>query len=216
MSDEPGSDASTPWNARQLNPEAGTHAVTDDPDELPAALRAGQRSWDAQPYYALRYGDRGQLFTRSDSAWLVTLTAADQDAVDAQIAWLGRVLASRGMPRLLLERHLLVLHEELTAATPGRAADHARLAAAAARLAAERRRWVDDALLVEMDARLSTPDAPLPHAGELVASAVADERHGLTTAVPALLGWLASPAHFAPAWCQAVEATAALVRERTG
>jgi hypothetical protein len=209
--------------ARQLNPDAGTHAVTGDPRELQAALRAGQRSWDAQPYYERRYGGRGQLFTRSDSAWLVTLTAADQDTVDAQIAWLARVLASRGMPRLLLERHLLVLHEELAAATPDRAAEHARLVAAAERLSLERQRWVDDALLAEMDARLASDPAaspggaaPVPHAGELIAAAVADERHGLTEAVPGLLRWLASPDHFDPVWCQSVEATVALVRGRVG
>jgi hypothetical protein len=47
--------------------------------------------------------------------------------VERQIGW----LAARGMPRLLLEEHLRILHEELLAAVPDRASEYAVLRAAA-------------------------------------------------------------------------------------
>ena len=78
-----------------LNPEAGRHAITDDPREVRAALRAGVRSWEACPYYERRYGRRGRRFTRSDSAWLVTLAGLPQTTVDRQIGWLARLLAAQ-------------------------------------------------------------------------------------------------------------------------
>ncbi|HEY1011536.1 MAG TPA: biliverdin-producing heme oxygenase, partial [Herpetosiphonaceae bacterium] len=43
-----------------LNPEAGAHAIPGDLREIEAALRAGARSWADCPYYAMRYGERGE------------------------------------------------------------------------------------------------------------------------------------------------------------
>src|SRR4051812_28593243 len=60
--------------AAALNPEAGHHAVTTDPRELRAALRAGEQTQRRFGYYEQRYGERGRAFTRSDSAWIVTVT----------------------------------------------------------------------------------------------------------------------------------------------
>ncbi len=84
---------------RTLNPAAGSHAIPQDARELQAALRAGERTWRKFPYYEWRYGERGQQFTRSDSGWLVTLSSHESVVVNQQIRWLGRVLASRGMPQ---------------------------------------------------------------------------------------------------------------------
>jgi heme oxygenase len=92
--------------AGALNPDAGTHPIPNDVREVHAALLAGERSREAWPYYEARYGERGLRFTRSDSAWLVTLLREGVEVAARQIAWLGRVLAARGMPRYLLELHL--------------------------------------------------------------------------------------------------------------
>jgi hypothetical protein len=43
------------------------------------------------------------------------------------IDWIGRVLASRGMPLLLLERTLRILFEELVKALPDRAETYQKL-----------------------------------------------------------------------------------------
>ena len=205
--------------ARELNPAAGAHAVTADPRELQAALRAGERSWRAFPYYELRYGERGVQFTRSDSAWLATLAEHEQPVVDQQIRWLGRVLASRGMPQWMLELHLDVLYEELAAAVPERRDAYARLCQAAQALRADRRRYLsDDALAVYIaafDARAGAEwSARLPRTGGLLAAAVAAEKAGLPLAVTSIEGWMTDAARFPAAWVAAVRATIQTAREQ--
>jgi hypothetical protein len=198
-------------NVRSLNPEAGSHPVCDDPEELAAALRAGERTWETFPYYAHRFGDRGRAFTRSDSAWIVTLVRSP-GTVDDQVLWLGRVLASRGMPRWLLQVHLEHLHEELTRAHPDRRGLYASLQQAAQMLAERRRAQLSDAAFdaVEraFDKRAASAWIPrLPRTGALIAAAVADERDGLERAVPSLASWLADPMRFPKKWVRAVERT---------
>ena len=67
------------------------------------------------PYYAERYGERGRRFTASDAAWLASLSGQTEAVVADQTLWLGRLLAVRGMPTMLLERQLEMLVEELGA-----------------------------------------------------------------------------------------------------
>lgn len=205
--------------SRELNPDAGSHAVTSDPRELPAALRAGERSLREFPYYQQRYGERGVQFTRSDSAWLVTLAEHEQQVVDQQVGWLGRVLASRGMPQWLLELHLDVLYEELAAALPERRESYVRLLRAAQALRERRRLFLSDQALAEhsaaFDARVGPEwSARLPRTGGLLAAAAADERGGLAQAVTSVAGWMSDPARFPPIWVEAVRATIQAAREQ--
>ncbi len=65
-----------------LNPAAGGVPVPEDVREVKAALRAGAVSCRVFPYLDWRFGERGEKFTRSDSAWLVWLTRLDQERVD--------------------------------------------------------------------------------------------------------------------------------------
>ncbi len=104
--------------AAELNPHAGGHPVAEEEGVLHAALRAGERSWARWPYYARRYGERGRAFTRSDSAWLATLAGIPREGAVEQVVWLAALLTSRGMPRLLMEEHLGLLHEELRGRMP--------------------------------------------------------------------------------------------------
>lgn len=201
-----------------LNSEAGDHPVCRDPRELQAALRAGQRSWRRFPYYEARYAGRGQQFTRSDSAWLVALAEHGSVVVDDQVAWLGRVLGSRGMPQWLLELHLGVLHAELAAALPGRAVVYGSLLAAATMLRAQREAFVDDALLAELAAAFARQVGPewnarLPETGALLAAAVADEALGIKRAVPSMVAWMTDPRRFPAPWIAAVEQTLARARD---
>lgn len=192
-----------------LNPAAGKHAIPGDLEEICAAVRAGDRTWAEFPYYQLRYASRGIRYTWSDSAWLVTLCELPQAQLESQVAWLGRLLATRGMPQWLLERHLVYLHDELTRTLPARAVHYAPLARAAANLRATRVAHVGEALGAELTAALSALVKPalvqtLPEAGRLLAAALADERAGITGALPSLLGWLADPERFPPEWVDAV------------
>ncbi len=99
--------------ASSLNPEAGDHPVPQSRDELNAAIKAGQQCRDEFSYYGKHYGERGQKFTNSDVAWLAALSGQSVEIVSNQVLWLGRVLSSRGMPLLLLERQVQLLVENL-------------------------------------------------------------------------------------------------------
>jgi len=196
----------------QINFEAGTHAVPDDPGELAAALRAGERSWARFPYYAARYGERGRRFTRSDSAWLATIVGHDVPVVEQRVLWLGGVLASRGMPQWLLELHLEVLHDELCAEAPARRDRYATLLAGARVLRALRERHLGPEVLAAhtnaFAARVGPEwDARLPETGGLIAAAVADEAAGIARAVTSLVPWLSEPSRFPAHWIAAVEET---------
>lgn len=182
-----------------LNPEAGYVSIPDDPREVDAALRAGRVTYRIFPYYAWRYGDRGERFTRSDSGWLARLGRYDPPRIRDQVAWLASVLSNRGMPSYLLEVHLRVLSRILSRTVPDRAGQHARLAEAADGLQAARRsRFPEGDFRAMPDAfadRLGPvgPRSLLRGAGLLVVAAVADERAGIPGAVGSLLEWLADP-----------------------
>ncbi len=100
-------------DAGMVNAEAGHHAVSTRAAPLRAAVRAAHATWQAFDYYEARYGGRGARFAGSDSAWLVSLAPLEADQAVAQVQWLARVLAARGMPSWLLERHLDDLSAEV-------------------------------------------------------------------------------------------------------
>lgn len=199
--------------ARQVNPEAGDHVITADPAELAAADRATRRSWRRFPYYARRYGSRGRRFSMSDSGWLLTLCDLLPDRARQQTRWLAGVLAARGMPQLLLETHLEMLHEELAAARPGDAARYGRLLECAAalretRLAAMPQEELE-ALAAGFEARVWGMTGAVREMGIVLAAAVADERAGVANAVASVEAWACDPAHFPAAWADEVRRTLA-------
>jgi hypothetical protein len=198
--------------ADSLNPQAGSHAITSDPRELRAALRAGERTWQRFPYYEARYGERGRRFTASDSAWIATLPGRPQAAVNRQVLWLGTLLASRGMPRWLLEVHLRHLREELAVAVPERRAAYDALGRAADLLRDLRRRYLRDEAFESLNADFEAQVGPawrarLPETGRLLAAAVVDEHDGIEAAVSSLEPWLTDSERFPPDWVEAVRAT---------
>jgi hypothetical protein len=198
-------------SATSLNPSAGHHVVTADPRELGACERAGERSWATWTYYARRYGERGRQFTRSDSAWIATLGDNAAPIVERQIRWLGALLAARGMPRLLLEDHLRILHEELVAAVPECASDYTVLLQAANSLRDERESAITEGMLAQLETGFhdlvkGAAEDEL-RAGALIGAAVADEQAGVAGAVDSLIEWLADRARFPAGWVAAVEQT---------
>lgn len=193
-----------------LNPDAGNHAVTTDPAELAAAQRAGAHTWEQFPYFERRYGERGRRFCTSDTAWLLTLAHRDERHAIEQVLWLGHVLASRGMPRYLVEQHLHNLAAELdrSSAAPLRAAER--------KLRALRRRVLDDTdfdrLAREFDERVDSEPEAFAAMGVLLVSAVADEADGIARAVATIEEWACDAAHFSERWIEAVRATIAAAR----
>ena len=171
-------------SASSLNPDAGNYPITDDPRELEAARLAGVRCLEEIPYVDRRYGERGRKYTHSDGAWLATLAACEKSAMK-QVFWLGRVLAGRGMPRYVLERHLELMVEELTRAVPDK--DYSKLSEAAAELKRER---------LEHVPRFDELAAGHPD-GVLLVAAVADEKAGVERSVESLLEWFTDPSALA-------------------
>lgn len=188
-------------SATSLNPEAGTHPIPQDPLELEAARRAGERCLLEFPYYVWRYGERGRRFTNSDGAWLVTLTKYPQARVDRQITWLGEVLATRGMPRILLQRHLELLFEELRLRLPEPHIDYDKLLRAANKLAADRRVYITDTQMDQLCGAFEQAIGTdwrmrLPGAGMIIISAVADEEAGLAGTLSNVTSWFSEPDRF--------------------
>jgi heme oxygenase len=203
--------------ATSLNPEAGNHAVPTDQTELAAALVAGKRCRDDFPYFDARYGERGKRFADSDAAWLASLAGLDAFTVRAQVAWLGGVLASRGMPRITLERQLEHLHEALLAAAPANQLRYEPIVQAAIWLRDERCQRIApeafDALCRDFANRTGNELAgSMQGSGALLVSAVCDERAGISQAVTSLIAWLDDKQRFSADWCRVVRETVAQAR----
>lgn len=174
------------WN----NPDAGNHPLPDNLQEAQASIRAGERCMALFPYLGIRFGKRGDAFARTDSGYLTTLVRFPQGYVIEQVQWLSRVLSNRGMPRLLMEVHLEVLHAELASALPDRADDYRKLLDAAAKLREERRSVISqlhsDKLVAEFDNQSLNL---IPNFGALLVSAVCDEARGIDAAVSSIADW---------------------------
>lgn len=203
------------WLAGALNREAGQHPVPHDVREVQAALIAGERTREAFRYYEARYGERGLRFTRSDSAWLVTVAREGIDEARRQITWLGRLLSTRGMPRYLLESHLKELYEQLAKLVPEKLEDYAALDRIAKEMASERRKLLSEEdftrLATEFSPATTGPIAP-KEAATLLIAAVLDEKLGIATAVTSLCHWLNDAARSDEQWREAMEKTLAKAR----
>jgi hypothetical protein len=202
-----------------INPEAGRHPLPADAREVQASLRAGDSCWQRYPYYEHRYGERGHRFARSDAAWQATLYQYEPEQILQQVRWLGRVLAARGMPTLLLQVQLEILVEELAAAIPEKKTDYEKLLPAAADLRESRRKHLTDERLEALAAAFDRDVGPewstrYPRTGALLGAAVADELNGSEGAVESLCAWLTDTARFPAAWIAAVAATLAQARQQ--
>lgn len=195
----------------RINPEAGTHPIPENKDEIKAALSASQRAWHAFPYYDVRYGERGRRFSDSDTCWLVTLTRLDEESCNRQISWIGRMLAGRGMPSVMLEETLRYLEEELNGLVPQDGTSYALLGQAANSLRNARQKVLSDrdaqTLITEFEKATDNFSSSIPRVGELLVCAVADEANGMENAVASLSGWIAEQERFDADWCAAVNAT---------
>jgi len=188
------------------NENAGITPLPCDDREIDAALRAAARCYEANPYFMARYAERGEAFSRSDGGYMVTLTSHPLAYVIQQITWLGVLLASRGMPRWLLESHLDLLYEELATAIPKRRVKYRKLLKAAEVLREARHDWIAQPDFETLAAAFAVRAGDgLPHGGEMLISAVCDEFCGIAKAVPSLVVWLGDPARFSAQWCAAVE-----------
>lgn len=192
-----------------INPEAGRHAMPQSDAEIARALRCAAAVWQRRPYLALRYGPRGRRFTNSDSCWLVSLYDQDQASVVRSLVWLRGVLASRGLPSMILEDHLLEIDRDVGQDEPAR-----QRRAGGFRAAVQHFRAEQDAVLPPAARRALVADwAPrlaacagtrVPGAAELLISARLDTANGIDRAWPQTRNWFCDPERFAPGWIETV------------
>ncbi len=197
------------FHVARFNPEAGNHPIPDDEREIQAALKASDRGWAEFSYYQERYGERGKRFSDSDTCWLVTLSRLDQESLQGQIDWLGRLLATRGMPQIMLEQTLRFLHEELVNAVPEQTAIYEKLLKSADTLRAARDKVMSEETLQALSGQFDEtvgPEMAEKHrnTGKLLVSAVADEKNGIEGAVSALKEWATDGSRFSGEWIAAV------------
>jgi len=200
-----------------LNPEGGSHPVTQDARELAAVLRASDRCLAAHPYIIGRYGERGRRFTDSDGAWQAWLTTQHAALRRKRIDWLGRLLSVRGMPTLILAEHLEVVASELSSAVPEEAERYALLEEEATRLraqAAAHLRPAEARVIVDEYAErlVGHPDAFAREIGYVLTAACADEAQGIDRAVPAVLAWATDEKRFSAPWIETIDALVAQTR----
>ena len=115
------------------------------------------------------------------------------------------------MPRILLEHTLRNLHEALASAVPEKKHAHEKLLEAADALAEERNAVIPDPAFRSLSDEFNRAADPelvqtYRNAGDLLLSAVADERCGIRGAVPAIRDWLTDPNRFPERWIAAVHA----------
>jgi heme oxygenase len=189
-------------NVTAVNPEAGIHAMPEDPVLIDVALRAGIRARDKFPYLEQRFGERGRRFTASDSCWLLSLVPQEFNSIKKSIWWLRTVLSSRGIPSVILENHMRELASGLEAVPNcGGTTENFRKAIVA--LEAERGKYLSEADYQKISAKyrddLNSNSGnldPLP----LLISARLDELSGIKGADEATYGWFASSQGKAAKW----------------
>ena len=177
--------------------------------ETAAFFRAGITTWEEFPYYAWRYGLRGKQYTRSDSVWLVTLCDLEEEVVIEQVHWLGRVLASRGMPQWLLAVHLKNLVYELEKVHPEKKHEYDKLSKASNSIYIMFNRIFkeDDRkrLISEFENQIGEEwSHRLKNIGVLLVSAIADERNGIDKALSSIETWATDENRFPKIWIESV------------
>ena len=197
------------------NPEAGDVVAPEDAALADAVAHAVRLTWRVNPYYRLRFGERGWRFSLSDSGWMATLPGLGASHARGQLRWLHRVLANRGMPGWLLEEHLGVMQRVLDRRLPERADEWALFGAAREELAEQRRTVLGDA---ELDARSrafaaqagDADSAALQGAGRLLLGAWIDHELGMPKAIESMLAWLGDRERLPEDFCDLAEATVGL------
>lgn len=192
-------------HAAAVNFEAGDHAIPQDVGEIALALRAGKAAWEAYPYLERRFGERGRRFTSSDSCWLVALTRMPIETATKNLDWLRTVLASRGIPTVILEGHLRAIVQQLALEFPEQVDMRGRYDRFLAGLEAGRQAlgWTGETslLVAQLGQRLQACEGQtVASAAELIASAWIDERCGIAGSLASVHGWFTDTERFSPAW----------------
>jgi len=194
------------YHIAAINLEAGDHAMPQNPLEIDLALRAAKTAWEKYPYLEHRYGERGRRFTNSDSCWLFTLTRARREvAVTRALEWLRTVLASRGIPTVILEFHLQAIRQAIGPEFTEQLGMQIQFDQFLSDRKAERRALLGDEgrsrLIDAFDQRFrACAGFKVEAAAELITSAWVDEHSGISGSISTLLDWFTDVERFSTDW----------------
>lgn len=196
-----------------VNPEAGDHAMPQSETEIARALRCAEAAWREFPYLEMRYGERGRRFTSSDSCWLVSLVDFDETDLFRALSWLRDLLAGRGLPSLILERHLATIAHDLRLFPPEGGLAERAFAAVSTRLRAEREQVLPAAAQLELverwEPRLAACSGPIVSgAAAIVVAAKLDAERGVPRAWEATFPWFRDAARFSDSWLATIDGLA--------
>jgi hypothetical protein len=189
-----------------INFEAGDHAMPQHPHDIDLALRAAGIAWEKHPYLEHRYGERGRRFTDSDGCWLFALTRVPEEiAVTKSLEWLRTVLASRGIPTVILEFHLRAILQVIGTKSGKQRRARIQFDPFLSDREAERRKLFGDGdrsrLIDVFDRRFrACIGFKVDSAAELIASAWIDEHSGISGSVSALRDWFTDGERFSTDW----------------
>ncbi|HKJ15902.1 MAG TPA: biliverdin-producing heme oxygenase [Xanthomonadales bacterium] len=175
-------------HASAVNPEAGDHPMPRDRKLVRLGNQIGRQVYSQFGYLQIRYGNRGEAFTKSDGAWMITLGDISMERATKLIDWLTRLLSARGIPSFCMEHHLRTLHTALEAENALSREDPDRLLSLADRVGILRRTFISE------DEWKAISTAPLPALDPLgsatLLSAAIDQRVGLARCADSLVKWL--------------------------
>ena len=188
-----------------------------EPRALVAIDRSMQAFARAFPYLRWRHDQAGLHALRNDNAQLVAIVGTQPHEFGPQLDWFTLQMSERGMPSWMVEVDLELLARVLRRALPDHPDMGTRIAHAAHDLGTRRH-----AAMVEgkfrragssFAARLEFgPSRLWSGFGKILASAVIDERLGVSHAVLRVSEWATNRQRFGPRWTEAVEASIAEFR----
>lgn len=194
------------YQVAAINFEAGHHAMPQNPREIDLALRAAKVAWEKYSYLEHRYGERGRRFTDSDSCWMFTLARAPREIVVTRaLEWLRTVLASRGIPTVILEFHLMAILLAIDSEFPEQPIKKTQFDRFLADRKAERRGLFgaesQSHLVDAFDQRFrACTGFKVELAAELITSAWVDEHSGISGSLSALCNWFTDVERFSTDW----------------
>ena len=137
---------------------------------------------------------RGDMDCAENNSLVVTLCDLDEKLIVDQIHWLGRILASRGMPQVLLSTHLENLVEELNNVHSDKKDRYHKLLTASNKLNATLNHSIEksirEKIILEFEISIGEEwNHRLKNMGEIIVSAIVDEKLGIKNALSSVETW---------------------------
>ncbi len=196
-------------HAASVNPEAGNHAMPQDPVEIQLALRAGQKAWTKFPYSGFRFSERGRRFTSSDSCWLVSLYRLSPEMGIKSLEWLRTVLSTRGLPSVILDAHLLEIKSAFASLLGENNPATTGYDFYLSKREAERDSYIAEKIATVLSRQYESllgaaSGFKMPGVPTLIISSWVDERSGIEGALDAVRTWFQDSGRFSPDWIELI------------